>query len=177
MEEPRQLRGPETNALSDSAECLPETIIHVFFVRFQVSSDAVRRASLILHYLFVSPFINIFILNYVVVAVINVINQLIPIPFTFGRLFRITCIVQYCTNVLLVVNTELSVAANSHLIAASELRWGLSQTLAIFLILIPALEAISIVSLEFTRRYNSRWSQFQYQFQRLLQISEESWTD
>ena len=169
---PGNLRGPTTEASLDSALCLQNTLTYIFFRRFRVSSPKLRIVSIVCYFFVALPFVNVLLLTAAAVVVVNVANALICKPYTFGRLYRVTWIVQTSMNVIIAVNTELSIIKNSNLIITEESTWGFGQILAVVLIFSPLLEALSVVK---DKLQGSSRGRVTYQFQRFLRKSEEQW--
>ena len=172
---PARLRGPKLmNGSSpvDVIRCLRDTRPYVFFADIQASSKQLRIASIVSYSLIAFPFVNVVVLTVFAVLIVNSINALIPMSYTFGRLYRFTWIVQTIMNILIMANTELTISKNKHLIEGNESTLGFGQILAVVLILSPIFEAFAVFKDKLRRRYKGR---VEHWFQRILRKSEYPW--
>ena len=130
--------------------------------------------SLAFYFIIAMPIVNVAALTIMTVVTVEFINILICKRFDFGRLHRITCIVQPAMNIVIAVNTELTIRKNGHLLEGVEESWGFGQILAVILILSPVIESLSVVKEKIQGKYKGKAG---YWLQQSLVKSEESWHD
>ena len=173
--DPARLQGPPApNIRGDASGCLHDIFARIFFARFRASNKGLRIVSLVSYSFIALPFFNVFVLTALAVFIVNFINFWIVASYTFGRLYRITWIVQTIMNLVIAINTELTISENTHLLDGTESTWGFGQILAVVLILSPVFEAFAVVKDKLHGRCKGT---VEHWFQRILRKSEDPWEE
>ena len=172
--DPARLQGPKlmSGSSPDAIGCLRDTRPYVFFARIRVSNPTFRKASVVWYSIVAIPILNIALFTFMTIIVVNFINAFIPRRFGFGRLYRITWIVQTVMNIVIAVNTELTIRESGYLLEGDESSWGFGQILAVVLILSPIIESLAVVKEKIPGKYRGKMG---YWFHRCLIRSEEPW--
>ncbi|EEB95556.1 hypothetical protein MPER_05455, partial [Moniliophthora perniciosa FA553] len=155
----------------DPAECFDEITTTYLFMQFPITDDRIRILSLVFYSFMVIPILNIefavMLVNGVSWLVVSpakrMLNRVLPqtlvLLYTwfllkaYGRDWqwlepRLKCIVAVLLPLIIavhtVIDTELTIRRNTTLVGNDERRWTFGQVLALLLVILPLIQAISM---------------------------------
>jgi len=145
----------------DSRECTLQTVTVTFGISSSVTAELLHIMSLVLYSITAIPFFNIIISTAVLIVSItiplSIIHSLIhwwkPViddQLSHDRnIVRIACyialLITATIDILLIVDTELTIWRNRQLVQPEESRWSFGQTLALLLIILPLVDVATVV--------------------------------
>jgi len=134
-----------------SRPCSKSASVFILSQRVSLASEGLRRWSLLVYSVVLTPVLNLIIPVLCFIALFLVYYYMHPTPSAYGRsVAPVACgfVVLATINTVLVIDTELAIGKNTPgLLDQGDMVWTFGQTLAILLLLVP-IRDISMIMME-----------------------------
>jgi len=145
---------PYISIFGNQPYCTPDTVASVFFRPISLENKALRNALIVFYSFAAIPIANLLLLLFLFILQAPVVLLLGHLMKKHIPLFRHPDKTLYFSPlvggpfivILFAINTELLVHWNKGLVKDGEEVWGFGQTLAILVVILPAIDVIKAIS-------------------------------